>query len=65
MTVSSDTQGLGGIKGPQTTAEKIADLQRRRQEAQAPMGERAYDKVHDAGRLTARERLDYLSLIHI
>ncbi|WP_301925402.1 acyl-CoA carboxylase subunit beta [Corynebacterium glaucum] len=60
MTVSSDTQGLGGIKGPQTTAEKIADLQRRRQEAQAPMGERAYDKVHDAGRLTARERLDYI-----
>lgn len=52
MTVSTDTG--------QTTAAKIADLKRRRAEALAPMGERAYDKVHDAGRLTARERLDYI-----
>ena len=52
MTVSTDTG--------QTTSAKIADLKRRRAEALAPMGQKAYDKVHDAGRLTARERLDYI-----
>ncbi|APT93127.1 methylmalonyl-CoA carboxyltransferase [Corynebacterium phocae] len=43
-----------------TTAEKLADLQRRREEAAAPMGEAAHQRVKDAGRLTARERLDYI-----
>lgn len=45
---------------PHTTAEKIEDLRRRRAEAHAPMGEAAYEKVRDAGRMTARERLDYI-----
>ncbi|WP_420868725.1 acyl-CoA carboxylase subunit beta [Corynebacterium imitans] len=44
----------------QTTAEKLDDLRARRAEALAPMGEQAHDKVRDAGRLTARERLDYI-----
>ena len=43
-----------------TTASKIADLKARRAEATFPMGLRAVDKVHEADRLTARERLDYL-----
>lgn len=43
-----------------TTAGKNADLKARRAEATYPMGRAAVDKVHDAGRLTARERLDYL-----
>ncbi len=51
---------LDALDGPQTTADKIADLKRRREEAAVPMGEAAHDKVRDAGRLTARERLDYL-----
>ena len=44
----------------QTTAEKLADLRARRAEAHVPMGEQAHAKVRDAGRLTARERLDYI-----
>ena len=44
----------------QTTAEKLDDLRARRAEALAPMGEQAHAKVRDAGRLTARERLDYI-----
>ncbi|WKD57010.1 putative propionyl-CoA carboxylase beta chain 5 [Corynebacterium capitovis DSM 44611] len=60
MTVSSHVEQLDTLGGPQTTAEKIADLKRRRAEAHAPLGTKAHDKVRDAGRLTARERLDYL-----
>ncbi|MBL7285281.1 acyl-CoA carboxylase subunit beta [Corynebacterium godavarianum] len=45
---------------PQTTAEKLDDLRARRAEAHAPMGAQAHAKVRDAGRLTARERLDYI-----
>lgn len=43
-----------------STAGRIADLKARRAEALAPMGEQAFAKVHDANRLTARERLAYL-----
>ena len=43
-----------------TTAGKLADLKARRAEATYPMGRRAVDKVHQADRLTARERLDFL-----
>lgn len=43
-----------------TTAGKIAELKRRREQAAAPMGEKAHQKVRDQGRLTARDRLDYL-----
>lgn len=45
---------------PQTTAEKIRELETRRQQGAAPGGLAAINKVHDAGRLTARERLDFL-----
>ncbi|MEX3505010.1 acyl-CoA carboxylase subunit beta [Corynebacterium sp. LK2510] len=60
MTVSSHIPDLDALDGPQSTADKIAALKRRRAEAQAPMGPAAHDKVREAGRLTARERLDYL-----
>lgn len=59
MTISSpfiDVE-LGDVN---TTAGKIADLKARRAEALHPVGEKAHDKVHAAGRLTARERLAYL-----
>ncbi|MEJ6019902.1 acyl-CoA carboxylase subunit beta [Corynebacterium sp. H113] len=44
---------------PATTAAKNEDLLRRRAEAAMPMGPAAQQRVHDADRLTARERLDY------
>ncbi|MCT2288192.1 acyl-CoA carboxylase subunit beta [Corynebacterium sanguinis] len=45
---------------PRTTAEKMADLRRRREESLTPSGDSAHEKVRAAGRMTARERLDYL-----
>lgn len=60
MTVSSSLPGLAGLEDTTTTAGKIAELKRRREEAAAPLGDKAHQKVRDAGRLTARERLDYL-----
>lgn len=45
---------------PRTTAEKMEDLRRRREESLTPSGNSALDKVRAAGRMTARERLDYL-----
>ncbi|MCQ9352145.1 acyl-CoA carboxylase subunit beta [Corynebacterium sp. 153RC1] len=60
MTISSSFVDAAALKNVNTTAGKIADLKARRQEAAAPMGEKAFDRVHNAGRLTARERLDYL-----
>lgn len=61
MTISSPFR-IDELEGPTTatTASKIADLKARRAEATFPMGLRAVDKVHEADRLTARERLDYL-----
>ncbi|WP_027012838.1 acyl-CoA carboxylase subunit beta [Corynebacterium freiburgense] len=56
MTISSRLIEIA----PMTTADKIADLKARRAEAQYPVGHRPVEKVHNAGRLTARERLDYL-----
>lgn len=58
MTISSHLAELE--TAADTTAAKIAELKRRREAAQAPMGEKAHEKVHATGRLTARERLDYL-----
>ena len=58
MTISSHLTELDST--PATTAAKIEELKRRREQAAAPMGEAAHEKVHAAGRLTARERLDYL-----
>ncbi|HUK72934.1 MAG TPA: acyl-CoA carboxylase subunit beta [Streptosporangiaceae bacterium] len=43
---------------PHTTAEKIADLDRRRNEAIHAGSQRAVAKQHDRGKLTARERID-------
>lgn len=60
MTVSSSFTDLETIADNTTTAGKIADLKKRRAETQHPMGEKAVEKVHDKGKLTARERLDYL-----
>ena len=40
-----------------TTAGKLADLRKRAEEAQHPVGEAAVDKVHAKGKLTARERI--------
>jgi len=43
-----------------TTADKIADLERRQEEVAAGGGEAAVAKQHDKGKLTARERVDLL-----
>jgi propionyl-CoA carboxylase beta chain len=43
-----------------TTAGKLADLERRVQEATHAGSERAVDKQHAAGKMTARERIDAL-----
>ena len=43
-----------------TTAGKLADLRNRLAEAHMPMGEKAIQKVHDKGKKTARERVEYL-----
>ena len=59
MTISSHLTSLEDEQAA-TTAGKIAELKRRREQAAAPLGKKAYEKVHAAGRLTARERLDYL-----
>src|SRR6476646_4719354 len=40
-----------------TTAGKLADLRRRRQETLHPVGEAAVEKIHAKGKLTARERI--------
>lgn len=43
-----------------TTAGKIADLKQRLAEARTPVGEDAVRSTHDAGRFTARERVEAL-----
>src|ERR1700753_1960488 len=40
-----------------TTAGKLAELHKRREESLHPVGEDAVDKVHAKGKLTARERV--------
>ena len=60
MTVSSHLTGIEGLSGASTTAGKIAELKKRRAEAALPMGDKAVEKVHSQGRLTARERLDHI-----
>ncbi len=49
-----------GIPGPLTTAEKIAELARKREQAMLGGGERRIAAQHAKGKLTARERLDLL-----
>ncbi|MGP5496559.1 acyl-CoA carboxylase subunit beta [Corynebacterium flavescens] len=60
MTISSHLAELDSLNNANTTAEKIAELKRRRAAAEKPMGDKAIDKVHAQDRLTARDRLDYL-----
>ncbi|MCK7661117.1 acyl-CoA carboxylase subunit beta [Corynebacterium sp. CCM 8835] len=43
-----------------TTAGKLADLRARLTETVAPMGEASVERVHEAGKKTARERIEYL-----
>ncbi|MDN6351916.1 MAG: acyl-CoA carboxylase subunit beta, partial [Corynebacterium sp.] len=43
-----------------TTAGKLEDLRQRLAETAAPVGEGAVAAVHEAGRLTARERVEQL-----
>src|SRR3978361_1203819 len=43
-----------------TTAGKLAELHKRREESLHPVGEAAVDKVHAKGKLTARERITAL-----
>src|SRR6202042_2264838 len=45
---------------PHTTAPKIADLQRRRDEAVHAGSARAVERQHAKGKMTARERLERL-----
>ncbi|WP_104818959.1 acyl-CoA carboxylase subunit beta [Kitasatospora sp. MMS16-BH015] len=46
--------------GAGTTAERIAELTRRRAESRAPVDEGAVRRQHEKGKLTARERIDAL-----
>jgi propionyl-CoA/long-chain acyl-CoA carboxylase carboxyl transferase subunit len=58
--MTSDASGPGEARGPHTTAGKIADLQRRRDEAVHAGSERAVERQHAKGKMTARERVDRL-----
>lgn len=60
MTISSSFIDVDALHHPSTTAGKIADFKARRAKANTPMGETALNKVRGQGRMTARERLDYL-----
>jgi propionyl-CoA carboxylase beta chain len=52
--------GPDGGPAPHTTAGKIADLERRRHEAVHAGSERAVERQHARGKMTARERIDGL-----
>src|SRR5256884_289648 len=54
------TQAAETGPDPHTTAGKLADLERRRQEAVHAGSEQAVAKQHDRGKKTARERIDML-----
>jgi propionyl-CoA carboxylase beta chain len=60
--VSAATEANGETNGPapHTTEAKIADLERRRNEAIHAGSQRAVAKQHDRGKMTARERIDLL-----
>ncbi|GAB3129008.1 acyl-CoA carboxylase subunit beta [Tsukamurella serpentis] len=64
MTSATSTDGSAGANDPaaaepsiHTTAGKLAAFRKKDAEAMAPMGQAAIDKVHEKGRLTARERV--------
>jgi propionyl-CoA carboxylase beta chain len=58
--MTSDESAPGQARGPHTTAGKIADLQRRLDEAAHAGSARAVERQHDKGKMTARERLEKL-----
>jgi propionyl-CoA carboxylase beta chain len=58
--MTSDVSGPDEAREPHTTAGKIADLQRRRDEAVHAGSERAVERQHAKGKMTARERVDKL-----
>lgn len=59
MTTAANTQ-TGETPDLTTTAGKLADLRARLAETQAPMGQAGIDRVHDKGKMTARERIEFL-----
>lgn len=58
--MTSAATATGTEPDKNTTAGKLADLRARLAEANAPMGEAAVERVHDKGKLTARERIEHL-----
>ena len=63
MTAATISQpGTAGATAPDltTTAGKLADLRARIAETHTPMGQASVDRVHDAGKKIARERIEYL-----
>ncbi|KKO83619.1 acyl-CoA carboxylase subunit beta [Corynebacterium otitidis] len=58
--MTDDSSSSGAAPAAPTTASRLEELKQRRAEAAAPMGEARLDKVRDAGRLPARDRIDYL-----
>jgi propionyl-CoA carboxylase beta chain len=60
--MATEAQPPAGAAGqpPHTTAGKIADLERRRHEAVHAGSERAVERQHARGKMTARERIDGL-----
>src|SRR5947208_7110019 len=58
--MSSEVSGKPAIPDPHTTAGKIAILQQRREEAIHAGSERAVERQHAKGKMTARERIDRL-----
>lgn len=59
MTTAANTS-TGETPDLTTTAGKLADLRARLAETQAPMGQASIDRVHDKGKMTARERIEFL-----
>ena len=60
MTAAITTEAGAQAPDLTTTAGKLADLRARIAETHAPMGQASVDRVHDAGKKTARERIEYL-----
>ena len=60
MTAAITTEAGAQAPDLTTTAGKLADLRARIAETHAPMGQASVDRVHDAGKKTVRERIEYL-----
>jgi propionyl-CoA carboxylase beta chain len=58
--VAGDSSHETGTAVPHTTAGKIADLEQRRQDAVHAGSQRAIERQHARGKMTARERIDGL-----